>query len=306
MRHERTRDRLRCRDNPHAAGKMGSAAALLMQRAAYEINRQHARRDQAHLLRGGSELHALEQARYQIGDGDVDEARRGERERIRQEVIEILHTVIGNDAARDGGETRKTVEQQRPAAAEAAVQQHGEIAELLRYLMRGHGDGGDHAEVYVGKKGGADQDAVDEVVHGIADHHDRARGLVRGRLWRSIVGLAVMAVAMAPQHHFLQQEKHQHADQYGEGDAVRVFHAWRLDRVRQQREKGRTQLGAGGVADEVRLQSRTQLFAEQQKRGGGEHAQQAAHQAEEDDPGEKTHWVMIVYGEARSVLYLLW
>src|SRR3569833_780696 len=114
-----------------------------MQRAVHEINREHARRDQAHLLRGGSELHALVQARYQIGDGDVDEARRGERERIWQEVIEILQTIIDKDATRDNGKTRKPKKQQRPTTTEATKQQHNEIAELLRYLMRSHGDGGD-------------------------------------------------------------------------------------------------------------------------------------------------------------------
>src|SRR3569623_1509242 len=92
------------RRRAHAGMTETRVGTLSMQRAVHQVNGEHPGRDQAHLLHGGGEIHALVQAGKEIGHRHVDAARRGDGERIRHYVIEILESVIGDHTAGHGGE----------------------------------------------------------------------------------------------------------------------------------------------------------------------------------------------------------
>ena len=99
----------------------------------------------------------------------------GQRERQRRE--RGLEREVADDAADHGGQAGQQVERQRAPARHARVQQHREVADFLRNLVRHDGERRDDAEVHVGEEGGGDQHAVEHVVQGVADQHQRAAGL---------------------------------------------------------------------------------------------------------------------------------
>ena len=88
-----------------------------------------------------------------------------------------LQREVAHHAADHGGEAGQQVQRQRAAARNARMQQHGEVADFLRNLVRHDGQRRDDAQVHVGEEGGGDQHAVEHVVQGVADQHQRAAGL---------------------------------------------------------------------------------------------------------------------------------
>ena len=71
---------------------------------------------------------------------------------------------------------------QRAPARHARMQQHREVADFLRDFVRHDGQRRHDAEVHVGEEGRGDQHAVEHVVQGIADQHQRAARLLAGLL----------------------------------------------------------------------------------------------------------------------------
>ena len=129
-------------------------------------------------------------------------------------------------------------EHQRLAPRVSRVQQDGEVAELLRNLMRRDRERRAHAKRNRRPHRGADDHPVEEVVKRIADDHHRGR---------HAVGFAVVRVAMPPEHELLQQEEqHDAAEQRSENCSCREV----CQRFRQQDEKGDAKQRADGVADE--------------------------------------------------------
>ncbi len=96
------------------------------------------------------------------------------------------------------------VQRQRLAAAVAGVEQHGEVADLLRHFVRGDGRGGADAQRHRGQHRGADHRAVHEVVDGAADQHQRRRDAVH---------LAGVGVTVPPEHGLLEHEEAEDARQ---------------------------------------------------------------------------------------------
>ena len=80
-------------------------------------------------------------------------------------------------AADDRRQAGEQVQRQRTAARHARMKQHGEVADFLRNLVRHDGERGHDAEVHVGQEGRRDQHAVEHVVQGIADQHQRTARL---------------------------------------------------------------------------------------------------------------------------------
>ena len=64
--------------------------------------------------------------------------------------------------------------------------------------------------------------------------------------------LAVVRMAVSPQHQFFQQEKPQQSQQYRHRNNMCVGAGHRVQRMRQQAQKGRTQQSAGCEAHQVR------------------------------------------------------
>ena len=90
--------------------------------------------------------------------------------------------------------------------------------------------GGDDAQFRAFHEGGGNQDAIDEVVKGIADQDEQAgAAVIMGRRMR-FVSLAMVVVAMPPQHQLFENEEHQDADQHRAGHVVGIG---MLERVRQ-------------------------------------------------------------------------
>ena len=107
------------------------------------------------------------------------------------------------------------VQQQRAAAAVAGRQEDGDVADFLRDLVRGDGDGRVDAERNRREDRRADDRAVDEVVERVADEDER-----RGRA----VHLALVGVAVPQQHQLLEDEERQDAGEqraeHGAGGSV--------------------------------------------------------------------------------------
>ena len=111
------------------------------------------------------------------------------------------------------------------------MDEHGEIADLLRHRVGDDCNGCRDAELRIGEKGGSDDDAVAEVMHAGADQdHEPRSTLVRAAVhvqrvgvlgFFRVVDVEIVSVGVAPQHELLQQEKGEQADQHGDHHALR-------------------------------------------------------------------------------------
>ena len=184
---------------------------------------------------------------------------------------------VGQQGADQPRRARDEVQQQRAAAAVAGRQQDGDVADLLRDLVRGDGDRRVDAERHRREHGGADDRAVDEVVERVADEDER-----HGRA----VHLALVGVAMAKQHQLLENEERQDA---GQQRAEHGGRRQRLERFGQQREQRDAEQRADGVADQPRHEARADALGEQEQRAGHEQAAAAAEQAQSQRRREQGH-----------------
>ena len=160
------------------------------------------------------------------------------------------------------------------------MQQDREIADFLRDLVRDDRQRGDDAEMGIGQERRRDDDAVHEIVEGIADHDHHAAAPMRILLMR----LAMFVVAMPPQQQFFQREEQQDAEQHRAAHRRRV--AAPLYRLRQDFQEHRAQQCADGIADQRVHPMRAGVQREQRS---AQHAQHAAGEAGCDDPKQDRH-----------------
>ena len=73
---------------------------------------------------------------------------------------------------------------------------------------------------HVGQKSRGNQHPIKAVVHAIADQHDPAGGPVPVLHRRHLVALAVLGMAMAPEHQFLKDEKQRNSAQQRRTDPL--------------------------------------------------------------------------------------
>ena len=169
------------------------------------------------------------------------------------------------------------------------MQQHRQVAELLRNLVRRDRYRGQDPEPHVGQEGGGDQHAVEAIVDAVTDQHDpggRALAVVAGR---HLVALAILGVAVAPEHEFLEHEEERDAAEHGGADRLDAPGPDAGHGLGQQPDQRRRQHGAGREADQVRQQATALRFWQQQEQARQRGAQQATEQRREQDPGKRGH-----------------
>lgn len=127
------------------------------------------------------------------------------------------------------------------------MQQNQVIADLLWNLVGDDGKRGDNPEFGVFQESRSDEDAVHEIVESVADEDQQPGTPVVVRRGVGFMGLAVVVVAMPPEHQFFKDEKHHDTEQDGGRHLVRVAV---LQRMRQDFQECRAQQGADGVRDQ--------------------------------------------------------
>ena len=95
----------------------------------------------------------------------------GHDQQVGEQRLPRADDVVADDAADHGGEPGDGVEEQRPGAREAGVEQDDVVADLLRDLVGDDRQRGHDAQAGVGEEGGGDDDAVAEVVDAVAEDH---------------------------------------------------------------------------------------------------------------------------------------
>ena len=152
--------------------------------------------------------------------------------------------------------------EQRHVAVGTAVQQHHQVAHVVRHLVRQHRHGSDQPQAHVGDKSRGDQHTVAKAVHAVAGEHrpaahaDASRrvvmvGVVMPLRVSVVVGSLriAMLVAVVPQLGLFQNEEKHHAHQQGGKQVLRAGLAFK--RLGQQVHKGRRQQGARRQAQKM-------------------------------------------------------
>ena len=156
--------------------------------------------------------------------------------------------------ADDAGRAGEDVQQERAPAAVAGVQQDGEVADLLRHLVRRHREA-------VLTPSGSDVSTAAPII------------APSTKLWNAspmstsdaavAVHLALVGVAVAPEHQLLEHEEEQDAGEQRLEDPRRRQQAERLGQQREQRD---AEQRADGVAHQPRHQARADRVGEEQQR----------------------------------------
>jgi hypothetical protein len=225
----------------------------------------------------------LLQLRDQVGERDVDEAAAGHHQEVRQ--VATRRSTSHQPTSPPSGVTAPASDTFTSAHARAAAlpAQHGEVADVVRHLVRQHRQRGDQAQVDVGGEGRGDQDAVAEAVHAVAgEHGPAAAARARARApcacacecaWphgacpcaSRLFAAVVVLMAVVPQLRLVQEERRTP----GRPAASRTA-PWRrvaFHRFRQQVHEGGGQQRAGGQAQQVLLlQPRTRGCGPQPRR----------------------------------------
>ncbi len=94
----------------------------------------------------------------------------------------------------------------------SGVKQDGEVADLLRNLVRRNRQRGADAERHGGQNRRGDNRTIDEIVEGVSDEH-REHG--------AVVHLAVVRVTVPPQHELFKDEEQEDAEQQRSEDSRR-------------------------------------------------------------------------------------
>src|SRR3989338_3705209 len=204
----------------------------------------HSQHDQRHLLDGVAQLRALMQTGDQVGNGNVNHARRSQCQKGRHDALHRLKREIGQPAARQHRQAGQHVDAQGLRLAVSGMQQDQKIADLLRDLVRDDRQRGDDAEMNIDKERRRDDHPVDKIVESVADHDHRAAAAMSF----VVVRLAVIVVAMPPQQQLLQREEQQDAGQYRAAHRRRA--AAGLHRLGQDVEEYRAEQCSDGIADQ--------------------------------------------------------
>ena len=214
----------------------------------------------------------------QIRHRDVQQAGGREREHVRPDARDDADGAEGDQRADEAGRAGDDVQQQRAAAAVAGGEQDRDVADFLRNLVRGDGDGRVDAERHRRQHGRADDRAVDEVVERVADDDERRRRAVH---------LALVGVAVAEQHQLLEHEEREDAARAACRTRARGVSG--VERFGQQRQQRDAEQRADRVADQPRHQPRADAVGEEEERGGDEQAAAAAEEAQAERGREQRH-----------------
>ena len=88
------------------------------------------------------------------------------------------------------------------------MQQHQEIADLLRNLVSDHRKRSHQAKFYIGHERRCDQHAVDKIVKRVTDNnHHAAAPMIMAVIQVMFAVAEIVGVIVAPQHQFFQHEK---------------------------------------------------------------------------------------------------
>src|SRR5262245_11973438 len=157
------------------------------------------------------------------------------------------------------------------------MEKNGEVSDLLRNLVRRHGDGGAYAQRNRRQHGRTDDGSIDKVMEGVADHHGGDG---------AFVNLTVVRVAVAPEHQLLEnEEQHDAAEQRPEDLRRRQV----VERLGEQSHHRDAEEGADGVADQPWDQPGAKRIVNKKDAGGNEQSAQAAKQAEPKRNPERWH-----------------
>ncbi|MNY18748.1 hypothetical protein D3C86_1521480 [compost metagenome] len=153
----------------------------------------------------------------------------------------MVQQEISHHAADHGRQARQQVEREGTRLRESRVEQHDEIANFLRNLMRGNRQRRHHADLGIGQEGGGNHDAIGKVVEGIPDEDGQAAAarFLAVMAVMMVVPVALMVVRVAQQRDLLQQEEAQQAGQQCAEQRTRVCAG--LERLGQRVKQRRGQ-----------------------------------------------------------------
>jgi len=140
----------------------------------------------------------------EIGHRNIQEAGGGQCEKVRQHSWNEIEGDAGGDGTEAAGGCRQHVEQQRSTPRVTRVKQDGEVSDLLRDFVRRY------RKCRADAKGHGRQDrcghngSIDEIVEGITNEY-----------WEhgAVVHLAVMCMAVTPEHKLFEEEEKEDANQ---------------------------------------------------------------------------------------------
>ena len=217
----------------------------------------------------------LLQLGYQIGQSDIDEAAAGEGQKVRQKAGKVGHQPPADEPAQRSDRTGQGhLDQGDPPIAAVTGEDH-EIANMVRYFMGHHREGGDHPQAQVRSERGRNEHAVTEAVDAVSRQQAPPAsnmGVVPGMpvvhcmsAWLGVPVMIRMGVVprvlmvdvlfasavmvfmtVVPQLGFIQKEKEDQARQQHEEKDMRI--GTLLEGLRQQVHEGRGQQGAGSQA----------------------------------------------------------
>ena len=189
----------------------------------------------------------------QVRHRDVEKARRGDCQQVWQHPRQDIHEQYSPRRASDTGQPAKDIQRQRPASAVPGVEQHGEISDFLRHLVRGNRRGRADAKRHRGQHRGADHRAVHEVVNGASNQHQRRRDAMH---------FAGVGVTVSPENGLFEDEEAEDSRQQRAED---LRGGSELERLGQQRHQRDAQQCPHGITDQPRHQARALEGGQQQE-----------------------------------------
>ena len=164
------------------------------------------------------------------------------------------------------------------------MQENDEVADFLRDFVRDDRGRGDHTELGALQKRRRDQDAVDEVVETVADDDHEPAAAAAARVGVMVVGLAVLDMAMPPQHELLQNEEREDTCEHRGKQRLNVPGA--ADRVREDLQEDRAEQSTDCKAHERRHPACGRGKGEHRGDGDADHATRDGRRG---DPSNRRH-----------------
>ena len=151
--------------------KRAQSAKLLLRQTLGRCDHRDTGRDQSHLDRARAWIGAAMETRDETGDGDVEETRGRESERVRQRTLRLTQSKVRHYCAEHGSDAGREIEHERPRARQPRLHEDGEIPDTMRDLVCGHGEGREDAQLHTTQEGGSDERAIERVVEAVAHEH---------------------------------------------------------------------------------------------------------------------------------------
>lgn len=216
--------------------------------------------------------------RDEVGAGDVEEVSCGDGE---EHCLDALHTIVqekeecGTEECRESGEE---VREERLRAAVAAVEEHGEVADLLRDFMEDHCDGCREADFCIDEVCRCDGHPVDHVVDAVSHEHQCTDGI-------SMV--AVEIVAVVPVDELLDDEGEDDPEEDEAEGGAEVGR--RFARLREDVQKDVSEESSDSEADESEEDSAEERLVKGEEGDSCEGDEADSQNAQEDREGGGEH-----------------